>query len=132
MALAAAIVLAIVSVPIGALSLLGVLFPRRFIAVACRFVVASGIGGAVGIRLLLAALLWLSGPVSSTPEAFRVLALLMVVAAFTAAMLGADRARKLLDRMAGGSPVVTGIPCAVGLAFSAFMLWSVSPAIGGA
>ena len=89
-----------------------------------------GIGGAVAARFLLAALLWFSAPVSSTPAGCRILALLMIAAAFGALMVGTHRALGLIDRMAGAPPVVTRLPCAIGLAFGAFMLWSVSPAIG--
>ena len=123
-------VLAIVSVLLSALFVLGVLLPHRFIGIARGFMTGPGIGGAVAIRLLLAVLLWLSAPASSTPVAFRILALVMFAAAFAALMLGTDRIVKLIDRMAGWPPVVIRLPSAVGLAFSAFMLWSVAPAIG--
>ena len=131
MALTLAIALTIVSASLSAIFLFGVFLPRRFIAIARRFMAILGIGGAVAARLLLAVLLWLCAPVSSTPAAFRILALLMAVAAFTALMLGTQRILMLIDRMAGGSPAVTRLPCAVGLTFGAFMLWSISPAIGG-
>ena len=130
MALALAIVLAILSVLLAVVFLYGVLLPRRFIAHARGFMAGPGLGGAVAIRLLLAVLLWFSAPASLTPVAFRILALLMLAAAFSAFVLGAARIQKLIDRMACWPPVAVRLPCAVGLAFSAFMLWSVSPAIG--
>ena len=80
---------------------------------------------------MLATLLWFSAPVSSTPGGFRVLATVMLVAAFSALVLGKDRATRLVDRLAGWRPAFVRIPIAVGLATCAFMLWSVSPAIGG-
>ena len=79
---------------------------------------------------MLAALLWFSAPVSSTPGGFRVLATVMLVAAFSALVLGKDRTVGLVDRMAGWRPAFVRIPIAVGLALCAFMLWSISPAIG--
>ena len=131
MALALAIVLAIVSASLSATFLLGLLLPHRFIAMARRFMAIFGIGGAVTARLLLAVLLWLCAAVSLTPGAFRILALLMIAAAFTALMLGTHRAVRLIDRMADGPSVFTRLACAAGLAFSTFMLWSILPAIGG-
>ena len=130
MALVLANGLAIVSVLLSVLFLLGVLLPRRFITVARGFMGGPGIGGAAAIRLLLAALLWFSAPVSSTPAAFRFLAVLMFVAAFAALVLGTDRVVKLIDRMDAWPAVAVRLPCAVGLAVGAFMLWSISSVIG--
>jgi len=131
MALAPAIVLAIVSASLSATFLLGLLLPHRFVTMARRFVTVSGVGGAVAARLLLAVLLWLSAPVSSTPTAFRILAAVMIAAAFGALVLGTHRVMRLIERMADEPPLVTRLPCAAGLVFSTFMLWSILPAIGG-
>ncbi|MDE0457810.1 MAG: hypothetical protein OXI15_11010 [Chromatiales bacterium] len=130
MTLVLANILAVVSGLLGALFLLGVLSPPRLLMVARRFISGTGVGGAVAVRLLLAALLWFSAPVASTPAAFRTLALVMVMAAVGALVFGKDRAARLADRMAGRPPFVVRIPIAIGLALCAFMLWSISPAIG--
>ncbi|MCY4467655.1 MAG: hypothetical protein OXC08_02960 [Thiotrichales bacterium] len=131
MALVLAHVLAVVSALLGALFMVGVLDPRRLIAVARNLLGGTGVAGAVGVRLLLAGLLWFSAPVSLNPGAFRVLASVMLVAALSALVLGTDRLARLVDRMAGWRPVFVRLPIAVGLALCVFMLWSVSPAIGG-
>ena len=130
MALLLANVLALVSVLLSALFLFGMCLAGRFIALTRAFMAGPGLGGVVAIRLLLAALLWLSAPVSSTPLAFRVLALLMCVGAFSALVLGTDRVVALIDRMDAGPTVAVRLPCAVGFAFGVFMLWSISSAIG--
>ena len=131
MALVLAHVLAVVSALLGALFMVGVFDPRRLIAVARNLLGGTGVAGAVGVRLLLAGLLWFSAPVSLNPGAFRVLASVMLVAALSALVLGTDRLARLVDRMAGWRPVFVRLPIAVGLALCVFMLWSVSPAIGG-
>ena len=131
MALVLAHVLAIVSALLGALFLLGVVNPRRLIAVARNLVGGTGVAGAVGVRLLLAALLWFSAPVSSSPGTFRVLSSVMLVAALSALVLGTDRIARVVDRMADWRPVYVRLPIAVGLVLCVFMLWSVLPAIGG-
>ena len=131
MPLVLAHVLAIVSALLGALFLLGVVNPRRLIAVARNLVGGTGVAGAVGVRLLLAALLWFSAPVSSSPGTFRVLSSVMLVAALSALVLGTDRIVRLVDRMADWRPVFVRLPIAVGLVLCVFMLWSVLPAIGG-
>ena len=131
MTLVLAHVLAIVSALLGVLFLLGVVRPRRLIAVARGVLGGTGVAGAVGVRLVLAALLWFSAPVSSTPGVFRVLATVMLVAAISALVLGTDRVVRLVDRMADWRPVFVRLPIAAGLVLCVFMLWSVSSAIGG-
>ena len=123
-------ILAVVSGLLCALFLLGVLNPPRLVVLARRFIGGTGVAGAVAVRLLLAVLLWFSAPVASTPTAFRTLALVMVMAAVGALVFGKDRAARLADRMAGRPPFVVRVPIAIGLALCAFMLWSISPAIG--
>ena len=131
MALVLANILAVVSGLLGVLFLLGVLNPRWLVRLARRFVGGTGVGGVVAVRLLLAALLWFSAPVASTPATFRALALVMATAAVGALVLGKDRAARIADRMAGRPPLVVRLPIAIGLALCAFLLWSISPAIGG-
>ena len=130
MALVLAHVLAIVSTLLGILFLLGVLHPQRFIVAARNLLADTGVTGAVAVRLLLAALLWFSAPVSSTPGAFRILASVMLVAALSALVVGTDRLVRLLNRMMDRRPHLLRLPFAVGLVLCVFMLWSVSPAIG--
>ena len=130
MALVLANILAVVSGLLGTVFLLGLLNPRRLVMLARRVIGGAGVGGAVAIRLLLAALLWFSAPVASTPATFRALALVMATAAVGALVLGKDRAARLADRMAGRSPLVVRLPIVIGIALCAFLLWSLSSAIG--
>ena len=131
MTLVLANILAVVSGLLGVLFVLGVIRPRRLIAVARDILGGTGVAGAVGVRLLLAALLWFSAPVSATPGAFRILASVMLVAALSALVLGTNRLVRLVDHMAQWRPLLVRLPFAVGLVLCLFMLWSVSPAIGG-
>ena len=131
MALVLAHVLAVVAASLGVLFLLGVVRPLGLVAIARNLLGDTGVAGAVGVRLVLAALLWFSAPASSAPGTFRVLALVMFVAAISALLLGKDRFARLVDRMTRLRPHLLRLPFAVGLALCVFMLWSVSPAIGG-
>ncbi len=130
MALVFANILAVVSGLLGAVFLLGLLNPRWLVMLARRVIGGTGVGGAVAIRLLLAALLWFSAPVASTPATFRALALVMATAAVGGLVLGKDRVARLADRMAGRPPLVVRLPIVIGLALCAFLLWSLSSAIG--
>ena len=126
-----AIALAVLSVLLGAVFLRGLVRPRRFIARARRLMGGPVWVAPTVVRLLLAALLWLSAPVSATPAAFRSMAVVVLAAALIRLMLGRAAMSRTLDRMAGWPPFATRIPCAAGLALCAFMLWSVSSAFGG-
>ena len=126
-----AIALAVLCALLGAVFLLGLVRPRRFIARAGRFMAGPGPGGAAAVRLLLAALLWFSAPVSATPATFRSMAVVVLASALIRLMLGRAAMSRTLDRMASWPPIATRLPCAAGLALCAFMLWSVSSAFGG-
>ena len=126
-----AIALAVLSVLLGALFLHGLLRPRRFIVRVRRLMAGPGPVGAAAARLLLAVLLWFSAPASATPATFRIMAVVVLVAAPAPLILGTAGMQRMLDRMAGWPPIATRLPCAAGLALCAFMLWSVSSAFGG-
>ena len=130
MAQASAIVLFGVSILLGAFFLSGALVPRQFIALARRFMTGPGIAGAVGVRLLLAFLLWFSAPVATTPAAFRAVSVVVFVAALLIPFLGAAAIVRLIDRIACWPPIAVRMLLSLGLAFSVFVLWSVSPAVG--
>ena len=126
-----AIALAVLSALLGAVFLLGLARPRRFIARARRLMGGPARTGATAVRLLLALLLWFSAPVSATPVAFRSMAVVVFAAALIRLMLGRAAMSRTLDRMARWPPIATRLPCAAGLALCAFMLWSVSSIFGG-
>ena len=126
-----AIALAVLCVLLGALFLLGLARPRRFIERARRLMAGRARAGATAVRLLLAVLLWFSAPVSATPATFRSMAVVVLASALIRLMLGRAAMSRTLDRMASWPPIATRLPCAAGLALCAFMLWSVSSAFGG-
>ena len=126
-----AIALAVLSVLLCVMFLLGLVRPRRFIAWARRVMGGPGRVGPTVVRLLLAALLWLSAPVSATPATFRSMAVVVLASALIRLMLDRAAMSRTLDRMASWPPYATRLPCAAGLALCAFMLWSVSSAFGG-
>lgn len=127
-----AIALAILSIVILALSLYGVLLPRKLVALVRGLLAGPGFWSAVAIRLLLAVLLWFSAPASHTPTTFKVLAVLALVAAFALPIIGELRILKLIDYLASWPTMAVRLQCVLGLAFAGFLLWSVSLAIGAA
>ena len=91
-----------------------------------------GVWSAAAIRVLLAGLLWFAAPISHTPITLKVLALLALLAAVALPMIGAARLLRLIDRVASWPPMVIRLQCVLGVAFGAFLLWSVSPGLGAA
>ena len=126
------IALAIFSAVVIALSLYGVALPLRLTALVRGFLSGPGIWAAVAIRLLMAALLWFSAAVSHTPAIFRFLALLTLLSAVVLPVIGSARLQRLIDRFASWPPLVIRLQCLLGVAFGAFLLWSVSPDLGPA
>lgn len=125
-----AITLAIFSAMFIALCMYGASLPDKLIELVRSFMSGPGLWAAVAIRLLLAALLWLTAPISHTPTTFKVLAVLVFVAAVILPIIGTYRLVKFIDRLASWPRLAIRLQCLLGVAFGAFLLWSVSPGIG--
>ncbi len=124
------IALALFSVLFTGLSLYGLVLPRGLTRFVRRFMLGPGVWGAVVIRLLLAALLWFSAPVSHTPTTFQVLAVLLLLSAVALPIIGAARLIEIIDRFASWPPIVLRLQCMIGVAVGGFLLWSVSAELG--
>ena len=128
-----AVALAVLSIVIVVLSAYGVVLPHRLVGLV-RGIASGGLVVWVGVavRLLLAALLWLTAPVSQTPAGFKVLAALFLLAAIALPLVGRLRLERLLETLASWPPWAIRLPCLLGIAMGGFFLWSISPAIGAA
>jgi hypothetical protein len=128
MAYPSAIGLAVFALVIALLALYGVLQPLRLVTFVRGFMAGgSGLLIAVVGRLVLAALLWLSAPLSLTPTVFKVLTFLALLAAFALPILGTQRILSLMGWVEGWGPSAIRLACLIGVAFGGFLLWSVSP-----
>ena len=124
------ILLAIVSTIIVVLSLYGVLQPEGLVAWVRGFMARrQGLATAIGVRLLLAGLLWFTAADARTPTVFRVFAILTLIAAFVFPFVGIDRIRKLIDYVAGWPSWALRLDCLMGVALGVFLLWSIWPAL---
>lgn len=124
------LLLAIVSMSIVILSLYGVLMPTRLVRWVRSYMAGrQGLATAIGVRLLLAVLLWFTAPDSQTPTVFRVLAILTLAVAFVFPFVGIDRIRRLIDYVATWPTWALRLECLVGVALGLFMLWSIWPAL---
>ena len=128
MILASVFALLLLATLIVGLSSWGVLFPGNLISFVRAFMRRSGsIIVAVTVRLLLAALLWVTASASSTPAIFNVLAGLALLSAFGIAVVGPERVSRFIERVASWPEFVVRLQCLLGIAFGVFLIWSVSP-----
>lgn len=119
--------LAILSTLIIALSLYGVLLPQRLIRLVNGIMQrGTGLWIAVTTRLLLAVLLWFCAPVSHTPALFKVFAVLMLLAAVTFTIVGHERLKLFIARIASWPTGVIRLQCLLGVALGVVFLWSIS------
>lgn len=122
-----AIALAVFAVVIAVASAAAVIFPSEILSYAAEYLTHPGaIWWAAATRLLMAVLLWFSAPVSRTPITFRVLAGVALLATVGFPILGSERLLMLLNWLASQSLWAVRIPSGLGVAFGAFLLWSVS------
>lgn len=101
--------------------------PARLIAYGYRFVSPTGLWIAVGLRLLVGVLLWITAAASRTPVVLRVLAVLFVLSGFSLVVLGVERLQGIVDWGSGLDELTfRGVGLVTAL-LGAFLVWSVSP-----
>ncbi len=122
-----AIVLTLFSIMIIGLSLYGVVSPLKLTAFVRGFMAGPGVWGAVLVRVSLAGLFWFSAPISRTPAAFKVLAILTLLAAIVFLIVGSTRLLKLIEHIASWPLIAMRFQCLIGVACGVFLLWSVFP-----
>lgn len=101
--------------------------PQQLPTYANRFVDPTGLWIAVGMRIAVGALLWVTASASRTPRALRVLGVLFVLSGLTLAVLGLERLQGIVDWASGLDDLTfRGVGLAAALV-GAFLVWSVSP-----
>jgi hypothetical protein len=101
--------------------------PERLPEYAMRFVSPTGLWIAIGMRLAVGALLWITAEASRTPRTLRVLGALFVVSAIALAVLGLERLQGIVDWGAALDPVMLRGMGLLAALVGAFLVWSASP-----
>lgn len=101
--------------------------PQQLPAYATRFVDPTGLWIAVGMRLAVGALLWITAPASRTPAVLRVLGVLFVLSGLALAVLGLERLQGIVDWGSGLDDMAFRGVALVAALVGAFLVWSVSP-----
>lgn len=121
------IVLALFAAALVALSMYGVLLPSRLVGLVRDFMSGGlGLWFAVAVRVALAALLWVNAPVSSTPAIFKVLAVMVFLAAITLPIIGTVRLGKFIGRLATWPHWAIRLQCFLGVALGGLLHQSLS------
>ena len=120
------IILTIFAVFITLSSASGVLFPAEILSFVREMIDGPGIWRAAGARLILAVLLWFSAPASRTPITFRVLAILALLGATFIVVVGTEGVLEVVEWLAIWPLWGVRLASALGVAFGAFLLWSVT------
>jgi len=117
--------LAIFAVIIILASGFATLFPSELLDYAVEFVQGPGLWWAAAMRLALAIVLWFSAPTSRTPITFKVLAVVALLAAVAIPIVGSERLVSVINWCASQPLGVVRVLTALGVAFGAFLLWSI-------
>ncbi len=116
---------ALASLIVG-LSVYGMLMPAKITVLVRSVIAGSGLWAAVSVRVLLAILLWFTAPLSHTPITFKALAAVVLASAVVLPIIGTRRLLALVDRLVSWPPWILRMQCMLGIAFGAFLLWSIS------
>lgn len=85
---------------------------------------------AVGSRILLAMLLWFAASSARHPMAFKVLAIIALIAAVGILLVGKERILKLVEWVAHKPASLQRSWIFLGVGFGLFLLWEVWPQVG--
>ena len=120
------ITLAVLASLIVGLSAYGMLMPAKITVLVRSAIAGSGLWAGVSVRMLLAVLLWFTAPLSHTPFAFKALAALALASGVALPIIGTRRLLKVVDRLVSWPTWVLRLLSLLGIAFGAFLLWSIS------
>ena len=126
------IVVAFFSLLIVAISGYGLISPPGIIEFVRRFQAGPGVWAGFAIRLVFAVALWLASPLSATPSAFRVLAVIAFLGAVALPLMGSTRFDIFVEWWVEQPAWFLRIWLLLALAFGLFTLWSSVAGLGAA
>lgn len=88
---------------------------------------SSGFWFAVGLRVVVGVLLWMSAPASRTPRILRVLGVVFVLGGLLLLGLGLERVREMAEWGAGLDSLALRAVALSAAGLGGFMIWSVWP-----
>ncbi len=123
--LVALLIVTLVSLFVLGVGLLGLGSPAGMVAFVSRWRSKAGLWVASVLRLVFGVALWFVAPMSRTPLALQVLAIVSVFAALALPVIGLSRVDALLAWWCRQSPAFTRAWSVVAAVLGLFLLWSV-------
>jgi len=109
---------------IGVMSLWGLVVPSQLMGLVKRVVSKpAGMGFAVGVRILMGAVLLTTAQVAKFPMTFTVIGWIAILAAIGLLIMGQGRMQKLVDSVARWPTAMVRVWLVFGLAFGAFLIY---------
>ena len=124
------IVVAFFAVLIVAIGVYGLISPPGVIGFIRRFQAGPGVWAGFAIRLVFAVALWQAAPLSATPSAFRVLAVIAFLGAVALPLMGSTRFAIFVEWWAEQPTWLLRIWLLLALAFGLFILRSSAAGLG--
>lgn len=84
---------------------------------------------AVGVRVLMALILWFAAPQSRHPAVFQVIAIIALLAAFAILLVGKPRIMRMIEWWATMPVGFQRAWITLGFLFGGYLVWAVLPAI---
>jgi hypothetical protein len=120
----AALLVAVFTIVVG---IVGLMSPDSVTTVRrLYFATPVGLYAAAAVRVAMGLVVILCAPASRAPKTLRALGAVMCMQAFTATLLGPDRARAVLEWEAMQRPALLRVGAAVALAAGGFIAFAVS------
>ena len=117
----------IFAVFVALMGLMGLFAPAKLVGmVAALFDGIAGLWVAVGLRLVIGALLVLTAPQSRFPFVFWLIGLISIVAAVVAVVMGQDRIRNFVMWWVRKPPAFTRLWALVAIAFGVFIYYGLT------
>jgi hypothetical protein len=99
-----ALIAFVLSVVVAALGALGVVSPLRLLTIVRRFQTPAGLFAAAAFRVVLGVALVVTATGSRTPDALRILGIVIIVSGLVTPFFGVERFGRLLDWWSTRSP----------------------------
>lgn len=109
---------------IGLMCLWGLVAPAQLMGLVKRVASNSaGLGFAVGVRIVMGAVLLTAAQVAKFPMTFTVIGWIAIIAAIGLLIMGQGRMRKLVESVSRWPEVMVRVWLVLGLAFGAFLIY---------
>ena len=120
------VVVIVIGLLLSAIGLLGLASPERLIRFVKSAQTPAGLYMAASLRILLGVALWFAAPASRSPDALRMLGILVFTIGIITPVLGIDRFRSLLEWWESRGAIFIRVWACFASAFGLLLVYSVA------